>query len=297
MSHVHRGLGLASLAGVMALTAGAARADGWYYEWACSETCAPRYPVGSGTEGPFESQQECWYAHDHDELHPERTVCHYVGQPPPVDNSGANSGGSSAAPPPASPSPSPSYVGSTSTPTRPVRLAKIALALAAGPSWGVNDGNGWSRSSAPSGAVEFEFHLGRDAVGSLLSFGFAGSRLSSPALGEGTHFYGVIPLMVGARGSPHLTRRVGMNLAATIGTYVQTSCTGCAEGALSDRFGFAWSLRGGLAYDFSKDRRSAVGLDIVYQRLSIRDDSSGLEVESPSWMLRLSLTGMIGEMM
>lgn len=291
MRHVPRGLGLASMFVVLALTAGTARADGWYYEWACSESCAPRYPVGSGTEGPFESQQECWYARDHDELHPERTVCHYVGQPPPVDNSGS----SAAAPPPSSPSPS--FVGSTSTPTRPVRLAKIAFALAAGPGWGVNDGTGWSRSSAPSGAVELEFQLGADTVGSLLSFGFAGSPLSSSALGEGKHFYGVIPLMIGARGSPHLTRRVGLNLAATIGTYVQTSCTGCAEGALSDRFGFAWSLRGGLAYDFSKDRRTAVGLDIVYQRLSIRDDSSGFEVESPSWMLRLSLTGMVGEMM
>jgi hypothetical protein len=302
----------------LAMTAGSARADGWYYSWSCASDrtntggcavaidcvvhtgCDP-HGLGAASVGPFGTESDCVTARLDD--------VHASG--PNVDFGYCSCVGCGSPPPPPPP-PSPSlpggggyaggYSSGSSSPAQPSRLAKIVFALSVGPGWSATDGTGVSTSTASAG-LDLEFHTGKDAIGGLFGFGFHGAQISSPALGPDGHFYGAVPLLIGLRADPRIVRgkdwHVRLSMAATIGAYAQVVCSGCSD-VMDDVFGFAWSLRGGLQYYFSrtaKEGATGISLEVTYGSWSSTDDTSGLKVESPPWMLRLSLLGMVGKLM
>lgn len=299
----------------LAMTAGSARADGWYYSWSCADDrtnkggcvvaidcvvhtgCDP-HGLGAASIGPFGTENDCVRARQDDVQASGPNVrfgfCSCVGcgstpsAPPP---SLAGGGGAVV-----------SYTSGPSRPAKPSRLAKIVLALSLGPGWSVTDGTGVSTSTASAG-LDLELHTGGDSIGGLLGFGFHGAQISSPTLGPDDHFYGAVPLLVGIRADPRIARgkdwHLRLGMASTIGAYAQVVCSGCSD-AMDDVFGFAWSVRGGLQYYFSptaKEGATGISLEVSYGSWSSTDDTSGLKVESPPWMLRLSLLGMVGKPM
>jgi len=303
----------------LAMTAGSARADGWYYSWSCTYervnpgsacmdpiACADNtgcdpHGLGSNSVGPFGTEIDCDSARraDWDASGPNVRFgdCSCVGCGSGSD--GGASGGSSGS---GGGGGGGGYSSGSSRPAQPSRLAKIVFALSGGPGWSVTDGTGVSTSRASAG-LDLEFHTGADAIGGLFGLGFHGAQISSPTLGPDNHFYGAVPLLIGIRADPRIVRgkdwHLRVSMAATIGAYAQVVCSGCSD-VMDDVFGFAWSLRGGLQYYFSrtaKEGATGISLEVSYGSWSSTDDTSGLKMESPPWMLRLSLLGMVGKPM
>ena len=256
-----RALPLAAL--LLMVSAGAAQAGVWYYEWSCAGRCAPDRLTISGREGPFTTRADCEYARDHD-LRADEFVAE------------GNLGGLEFCEEDHSPTTA-AYVapgGAGAAPTK-TRISALELGVALGTSWRATVG------------LEIDSHVGRDVGGGSMQLGLYGTWLENPLLGADARAAMIIPMSIGLALTPQVYRHgassARLDLGASLGGFFLLGCSGCAGPVFDETLAFGYTLKAGLDYFVSKD--TGFGVDVIVPRWQIGAAGAGnLLLESPAWM-------------
>ena len=264
-------------------TVGTASAGEWYYTWSCAGRCSPGRLTIEGREGPFATREECEWTRDRDTRADEFVAegnlgglssCEEVVREP---GTGAVVLGPSSSSPPAK-----------------VRIASMEVGLALGPGWTTTAEGGDARSGAATLGLELESHTGRDVGGGALQLGLYGTRLEAAMLGAEPRTVLAVPLSVGIVLTPTVYHRggtrVGLDLGASLGGLLLAGCGDCAGPVFDETITFGYTLRAGL--DVFTSGRTGLGVDVVFPRWQLGSATAGnLELESPRWMIRVSMVG------
>lgn len=267
---------------VLAVSAGAAHAGTWYYEWSCTGECAPGQLVIEGREGPFASREACEWARDHDSRADYFVAPGNLGGLASCEEDTSASAGA----------PTAGYVAAPAAPANRVRYSSIELGVALGTGWVTTGEDQIARAGAGTLGIEIDAHTGRDVGGGALQLGFYGTRLEAPMLGDDARTVLVMPLSVGLALTPkvytHGARSVRLDLGASAGGMLLAGCGDCAGPVFDETITFGYTLKAGV--DVFTSATSGIGLDVVFPRWALGAAAPGdLRLESPSWLLRLSM--------
>ncbi|MCE9576343.1 MAG: hypothetical protein K8W52_24560 [Deltaproteobacteria bacterium] len=267
--------------GTLIALEGAALAGPWYYEWSCSGACAPGQLAISGREGPFASRADCEYARDHDSRENDFVAPGSLGG---LDFCAEDTT--------AVPAPVMSSASSSSTPAPKAHRSELELGVAFGPGWSAtSEGGAVTRGSMTVG-LEADTHYGRDAGGGSVQLGLYRTQLEAPMLGTEARSFYILPISIGLALTPKIAGGASWSLhpdlGASVGGFFQFGCSGCAGAVFSETLTFGYTLKAGVDLYFARD--TGVSLDVLMPRWQVGNPSAGnLMLESPSWMLRLSL--------
>jgi hypothetical protein len=259
---------------------GVAEAGPWYYEWSCTGRCAPGRLTIEGREGPFASREECEWARDHDTRADEFVAegnlgglafCEEIATTPAA-------GGVHVAPAPAS--------------QNKVRITALELGVAVGAGWAATGEDGMARSGDGTLGLELDSHTGRDVGGGSLQLGLYATRVEAPMLGSEPRTVFTLPFSVGLALTPKVygkgARSVRLDLGASLGGMLLFGCSDCPGAVFDETLAFGYSFKAGV--DVFTSKSSGVGIDVIVPRWRMGAAAPGnLLLESPTWMLRLSL--------
>lgn len=274
-----RALSLAAL--LLMVSAGAAQAGVWYYEWSCTGRCAPGQLAVSGREGPFMSRADCEYARDHDQRADEFVADGNLGGLAFCEEDTSQPTGVYLSPGPGS-----------GAPPNKTRISAVEIGVALGTSWRATGEDGMTTTGPGTVGLEFDSHAGRDVGGGSLQVGLYGTWLENPLLGSGSRSALIIPMSVGLVLTPqvyhHGSRSARLDLGASLGGFFLLGCSGCAGAVFDETLAFGYTLKAGVDYFVAKD--TGFGVDVIVPSWQIGAAGPGnLLLESPTWMLRLSI--------
>lgn len=276
-----RALSLAALA--LMVSAGVAQAGVWYYEWSCTGRCAPGQLAVSGREGPFLSRADCEYARDHDQRANEFVAEGNLGGLEFCEEDTSQPTGVYLGPAP----------GPAAAPTK-ARISALELGVALGASWRATGADGMTTTGPGTVGLEFDSHVGRDVGGGSMQLGLYGTWLENPLLGTDARSAMIIPMSIGLALTPRVYHRgdrsARLDLGASVGGFFLLGCSGCVGAVFDETLAFGYTLKAGLDYFVSKD--TGFGVDVIFPSWQIGSAAPGnLLLESPTWMVRLSMIG------
>lgn len=273
----------AVLAGAIVLLAGPtlAAAQYWYYEWSCTGRCAPGELVRKGREGPFPTEEACNWARDNDGRATEFVSEGNLGGLSScfeIKPSGSGGGGV--------------VVGEGAPPPNKVRMVALELGVLVGPAWAATGEDGMTRRGTGTIGLELDSHSGRDLGGGAIQLGLHATSLDAPLLGGERRTLMTVPFSVGIVLSPRLAGgrdwTVRGDLGASLGGLWLASCSGCAGAVFSETLIFGYTLKAGA--DIYTSRNGGFSVDVILPRWRAGAAGPGnLLLESPTWMLRLSM--------
>jgi hypothetical protein len=268
---------------VLMASIGMAHAGSWYYKWSCTGRCSPGRLVIEGGEGPFATREECEWVRDRDTRADE-----FVAE--------GNLGGLSSCEEVASAAAAgpPIYVAPSPAARNKVRIAAIEVGVALGTGWSTTGEDAMTRHGAGTVGLEIDSHTGRDIGGGALQIGIYGTRVEAPMLGAEPRTVMSLPLSVGLALTPKVFGRGGrsvrLDLGASLGGMLLFGCDDCPGAVFDETIAFGYSLKAGV--DVFTSKSTGFGIDVLFPRWQLGAATAGnLELESPTWMLRLSVIG------
>lgn len=278
-SHARVTAPLAAL--VLMASVGIAHAGSWYYEWSCTGRCSPGRLVIEGREGPFATEEECEWVRSRDPRNDEFVAEGNLGSTSFCEEVQAAAG-------------TPVYVAPSPAPPNKVRIVAVEVGVAVGTGWAATGEDGMTRNGAGTLGIEIDSHTGRDVGGGAVQLGLYGTRIEATMLGEEPRTVMSLPLSVGLALTPKVYGRGGksvrLDLGASAGGMLLFGCDDCPGAVFDETIVFGYSLKAGI--DVFTSPQTGIGVDVLFPRWQAGTASAGnLELESPTWMLRLSMIG------
>lgn len=274
-----------------------ARGEAWYYEWWCTGECSPGQLTISGTEGPFETREECERVKGEDPRDD-----YFIA---PGNFGGLSSCENREGQPGYRPAPAARPVGGyvpvgERPPEPPPKISKVDVGLLVGAPYRVETMSGVETATGVTTGVDLRIQTGtKPEIGGELVVGLQYSRVSTAHYADDRSMV-FVPWLIGLTSTPRLyrgKREVRLDLAFDVGGLSRVGCGDCAAEGLPTH-AFLMVARGGFDVYSGATLDSGWGVDAVMQWSRHGDtgaDPAAIAVVSPALLVRLSFGGKVRE--